>query len=140
MGCDLSLISDAFQSHGPHFPGKNTEVGCHALLQGILPTQGSNPGLLHCRRICFYNLSKQGRPQIFLKMVSSVQFSSVTQSCPTVCDPMDGSTAGLPVHHQHLELAQSHVHPVSDAIQPAHLLSSPSPPAFKLFQHQGLFQ
>ena len=59
----------------------------------------------------------------------SVQFSSVAQSCPTLCDPMNRSTPGLPVHHQLLEFNQTHVHRVSDAIQPSHPLSSPSPPA-----------
>ena len=68
------------------------------------------------------------------------QFSSVAQSCPALCDPMDCSTPGFPVHHQLLELAQTHVHWVGDAIQPYHPLSSPSPPAFNLSQHQGLFQ
>ena len=68
-----------------------------------------------------------------------LQFSSVSQSCPTLCDPMDCSTPGLPVHHQLPELAQIHVHRVSDAIQPSHPLSSPSP-AFNLSQHQGLSQ
>ena len=58
------------------------------------------------------------------------QFSSVAQLCQTLCDPMDCSTPGLPVHHQLTELAQTHVHQVSDAIQPSHPLSSPSPPAF----------
>ena len=71
---------------------------------------------------------------------SSVQFSSVTQSCLTPCDPTDCSTAGFPVHHQLLEAAQTHVHWVGDAIQPSHPLSSPFPPAFNLAQHQGLFQ
>ena len=66
--------------------------------------------------------------------------SSVTQSCLTLCDPMDCSTPCLPVHHQLLELAQTHVHWVGDSIQPSHLLSSPSPPAFNLAQHQGLFK
>ena len=60
---------------------------------------------------------------------TSVQFSSVAQSCPTLCDPMNCSTPGLPVHHQLLEFTQTHVHRVSDAIQPSHPLSSPSPPA-----------
>ena len=60
----------------------------------------------------------------------SVQFSSVTQLCPTLCDPMDCSTLGLPVHHQLLELAQTHVYWVGDAIQPSHPLSTLSPPAF----------
>ena len=69
-----------------------------------------------------------------------VMFSSVAQSCLTVCDPMDCSTPGLPVHHQIPELAQTQVRWVSDAIQPSHPLSSPSLPAFSLSQHQGLFQ
>ena len=68
------------------------------------------------------------------------QFSSVAQSCPTLCDSMNCSTPGLPVHHQLLETAQNHVHWVSDAIQPSHLLSSPSPPSLNLSQHQGLFK
>ena len=71
---------------------------------------------------------------------SSLQFSSVTQSCPTLCDPMNHSTPGLPVHHQLPEFAQTHVHRVSDAIQPSHPLSSPSPPAPNPSQHQSLFQ
>ena len=68
------------------------------------------------------------------------QFSSIAQSCPTLCDPMDCSMPGLPVHHQLLEFTQTHVRRVGDAIQPSHPLSSPSPPAFSLYQHQGLFQ
>ena len=69
----------------------------------------------------------------------SVQFSSAARSCPTPCDAMNRSTPGLPVHHQ-LPLTQAHVHGVADAIQPSHPLSPPSPPAFNLSQHQGLFQ
>ena len=72
--------------------------------------------------------------------ISSVQFSSVAQSCPTLCNPMNRSTPGLPVHHQLLEFTQTHVHRVSDAIQPAHPLSSPSPPAPNPSQHQSPFQ
>ena len=68
-----------------------------------------------------------------------LQFSSVTQSCLTLCHPMDHSTPGLPVCHQLLEFAQTHVHWVGGAIQPCHPLSSPSPPAFNLSQHQRLF-
>ena len=64
-------------------------------------------------------------------------FSSVTQSCPTLCDPMDCSTPGFLVHHQFLELSQTHVHRVSDSIQPSHPLLSPSPPALNFSQHQG---
>ena len=69
-----------------------------------------------------------------------VQFSSVAQSCLTLCDPMDRSIPVLPVHYQLSESTQTHVHWVGDAIQPSHPLSSPSPPAFNLSQHQGLFQ
>ena len=65
---------------------------------------------------------------------------SVAQLCPTLYDPMDCSTPGFPDHHQLLELTQTHFHWVSDAIQPSHPLSSPSPPAFNLSQHQGLFK
>ena len=70
----------------------------------------------------------------------SVQFSSVAQSCLTLCDTVNRSTPGFPVHHQLSESTQTHVHWVSDAIQPPHPLSSPSPPAFNLSQHPGLFQ
>ena len=68
------------------------------------------------------------------------QFSSVVQSCPTLCDPMDSSTPGLPVHHQLPESTQIHVHWIGDAIQPSHPLSSPCPPAFNISRHQGLFK
>ena len=71
---------------------------------------------------------------------ASVQFSPVAQSCPTLCDPLNRSTPGLPVHHQLPEFTQTHVHRVGDAIQPSHPLSSPSPPAPNPSQHQGLFQ
>ena len=70
----------------------------------------------------------------------SVQFSSVAQSCPTRCDPMNRSMPGLPVHHQLPEYTQTHVHWVSDAVQPSHPLSSPSPPALNPSQHHSLFQ
>jgi len=85
----------------------------------------------------------------FLSHLSFVDFcfstvsqsvSSVAQSCPTLCDPMNRSTPGLPVHHQLPEFTQTHIHRVSDAIQPSHPLSSPSPPAPNPSQHQSLFQ
>ena len=79
-------------------------------------------------------------PQWLIFQFSSVQFSSVAQSCPTFCDPMNCSTPGLPVHLQLPEFTQTHVHRVGDAIQPSHPLSSPSPHAFNLSQHQRLFQ
>ena len=75
-------------------------------------------------------------PQSF----SSVQFSLVTHLCLTLCDPMNCSRSGLPVHHQLPEFTQTHAHWISDAIQPSHPLSSPSPPTFNLFQHQGVFK
>ena len=68
--------------------------------------------------------------------IHSVQFSSVAQSCPTLCHPMNRSTPGLPVHHQLPEFTQTHIHRVSDALQPSHPLSSPSPPAPNPSQHQ----
>ena len=74
------------------------------------------------------------------KLFRLFQFSSVAQSCLTLCDPMNCSMPGLPVHHQLLEFAQTHVHRVSDAIQPSHPLSSPSPSAPNPSQHQSLFQ
>ena len=108
-------------------------------LQGIFLIQGSalaDPCLLHWQADSLL-LSHQGSPCC---RFSSVQFSSVTKSCPTLCDPMNHGTLGLPVHHQLLEFTQTHVHWVGDAIQPSHLLSSPSPPAFNLSQHKGLFR
>ena len=71
---------------------------------------------------------------------SKVQFSSVAQLCPTLCNPLNRSTPGLPVHHQLPEFTQTHAHQLGDAIQPSHPLSSPSPPAPNPSQHQSLFQ
>ena len=73
-------------------------------------------------------------------MIKLDQIRSVAQSCPTLCDPRNCSTPGLPVHHQLPEFTQTPVHRVSDAIQPSHPLSSPSPPAPNPSQHQSLFQ
>ena len=77
----------------------------------------------------FYNLAHH-----------NIQFSSVAQSCPALCDPMNRNMPGLPVHHQLPEFTQTHIHRVSDAIQPSHPLSSPSPPVPNPSQHQSLFQ
>ena len=87
-------------------------------------------------------LEKQTTSKCWFKMsaIRSDQIRSVAQSCPTLCDPMNRSTPGLPVHHQLPEFTQTHVYRVSDAIQPSHPLSSPSPPAPNLSQHQSLFQ
>ena len=71
---------------------------------------------------------------------TTYQFSSVAQSCPTLCDPMNRSTPGLPVHHQLPQLTQTHIPRVGDVIQPSHSLLSPSPPALNLSQSQGLFK
>ena len=75
-----------------------------------------------------------------VELHSSVQFSSVAQSCPTLCDPMNRSTPGLPVHHELPEFTHTHVNQISDAIQPSQPLSSPSPLAPNPSQHQSLFQ
>ena len=96
----------------------------------------------------FFTTEPPGKPyrthikynNICLKHVQFIQFSSVTQLCPTLCDPMNCTTPGFRVHHQLPEFTQTHVHCVSDAIQPSHPLSSPSSPSFNLSQHQGLFQ
>ena len=113
-------------------PSKNTEVGFDFLLQGVFLTQRSNPHLY---------VSYIGRVGPWPLVPPSYQFSSVTQSCLTLCDPMDCSMPGLPVHQQLPEFTQTHIHWVGGAIQPAHPLSSPSPPpAPNLSQHQGLFQ
>ena len=133
MCCALSLISDAFQSHGPHFPGKNTEVGCHALLQGILPTQGSNPGLLHCRRIFLQSEQIRKPTDLFENgQFSLVQFSHSVMSSSLWLHGLQHTRLPYP--------SPSPDHWVSDAIQSSCPLSSPSPPAFGLSQHQGLFQ
>ena len=90
--------------------------------------------------ICSWHLFLRESGQLISYPLQSVQFSSVTQSCLTLFDPMNCSTSGLPVHHQLPEFTQTHVHRVSDAIQPSHPLLSPSPPAPNPSQHQSLFQ
>ena len=111
--------------------GKNTVVGCHALL--LCPDSEIQPVSLGPLTLAdrFFTTSSIWEAH---KIV--VQFSSVTQSCPTLCDPMDCSTPGFPVYHQLPEFTQTHVHWVGDAIQPSHPLLSPSPPTFNLSQHQ----
>ena len=89
----------------------------------------------------FYNTLFFVAAFLYLKWyLLDIQFSSVTKLCPTLCNPMDYSIPGLPVHHQLPEFAQTHVHWVGDAIQSSHSLSSPSPLAFSPSQHRGLFQ
>ena len=82
----------------------------------------------------------QDRPLPTSSAVVALSVSSITHLCPTLCEFMDCSKTGLPVHHQLLDLTQTHVHWIGDAIQPSHPLSSPSPPDLNLSQHQGLFQ
>ena len=105
---------------------------CQALLSMGLSRQ-------HAGVDCHF-LFQERLSRLVLLFPLSVQFSSVTQSCLTLCDPMNRSTPGLPVHHQLPEFTQIHVHRVSDAIQPPHPLSSPSPPAPNPSQYQSLFQ
>ena len=98
-----------------------------------------------CKMVLYFSVSipalNIGSSVIFIDSICthSVQFSSVTQSCPTLCNPMNRSTPGLPVHHQLPEFTQTHVHRVSDAMQPSHPLSSPSPPAPNPSQNQSFF-
>ena len=94
----------------------------------IIPSKES-PGLISFRMDWLDLLAVQGTLKRIMVLDKLVQFSIVTQSCPTLWDPMNCSMPGLPVHHQLLEFTQTHVHQVSDAIQPSHPLSSPSPPA-----------
>ena len=119
--------------HPWDFPGKNTRVGCHLLLQGIFPTQGWTHVSCIGRWILYHWATWESQNNI-------VQFSSVAQLCMILCNPMDCSMPGLPVHHQLPEFTQIHVHWVGDAIQPTHPLSPPSPPAFTLSQNEGLFK
>ena len=107
----------------------------HSICQQICKTQQWPQDW---KRSVFIPIPKKGNTKE--GSFSSVQFSSVTQLCPTPCDPTNRSTPGLPVYHQVPEFTQTHVHGVGDAIQPSHPLSSPSPPAPSPSQHQGLFQ
>ena len=96
--------------------------------RGSSPTQGSDPSLLYILHWQAGSLP----PAPPRKPTNVNRFSSVAQSCPSLCDPMDCSTPGFPVHHQLPKFTQTHVNPVGDAIQPSHPLSSPSPPAFSV--------
>ena len=141
-------MSDSLRPHGLHnarllcpcyFPGKNTGVGCHTLLQWIFLTQDSSAHLLYLLhwQAGSLPLVPLGSPHM---TICCFFCCSVTKSCLTSCDPMDCSTASFPVLHCLLEFAQTHVHGVSDAIQPSHPLSLSSPPSLNLSQNQGHFQ
>ena len=112
---------------GRWWPGRGSHLRLRILFEACVLVSR-----IHFLTACFFKTSR-----IFCDLS---QFSSVTQSCLTLCEPMDYNTLGFPVHHQLPKLAQTQVHEVSDPIQPSHPLSSPSPPAFNLSQHQGLFQ
>ena len=119
------------------FPTQEYWSGCHALLPG-----SSQPKAWTQVGEFFYLWATR---EVHIKLYLAQerehhQFSSVTQLCSTLWDPMDCSTPGLPVHHQLLEFTQTHVHWVSDAIQPSHPPLSPSPPTFNLSQQQAFFQ
>ena len=101
---------------------------CHCISTAFSVSDGT---------FAWWGIKKKNCPE---SRFSSVQLGSVTQSCPTLCHPMNRSTPGLPVHHHLPEFTQTHVHRVSDAIQPSHRLSSPSPPAANPSQHQSLSQ
>ena len=116
------------------FPTEPPAILSLSAMFEFLPRSHISIGLSHLENHNFYDFH-----DITIQF-SSVQFSSVAQSCLTLCDPIDCSMPGFPVHHQLPELAQTHVHLVGDAIQPSHPLLAPSPHAFNLPQHQGLFQ
>ena len=155
MTCsDASVVSDSLQHCGLRSArllcpwdclSKNTGVGCHSLLQGIFMTQGSNLCLLYYREILDHWVTQEAQDKnncfefnIYL-MVESVWFNSVTQLCLTLCDPMDCSMPGLPVLHQLPGFIQTHVHWVSDAIQPSHLLSPSLSSHLQSFPASGSF-
>ena len=133
-----------------NFPSKNTGSSCHSLHEGLFLTQGFNLGLMSSALADGFFLTSATWEALLIGSSCALEkkrmlcsklppVSSVAQSCLTVCNHMDCSIPGLPVHHQLPEFTQTHVHWVGDAIQPSHPLSSPSP-AFNLSQHQGLFQ
>ena len=101
--------------------------------------QDIGPRQLKCKSNEWFQWAHMQKSTTFINM-RYLQIRSVAQSCPTLCNPMNYSMPGLPVHHQLPEFTQTHVHRVSDAIQPSHPLSSPSPPAPNPSQHQSLFQ
>ena len=107
-------------------------------LKSLIQHHSSKASILRCSAFFMVQLSHQYMTTGKTKALTATAKS--LQSCPTLCNPMNRSTPGLPVYHQLLEFTQTHVHQVGDAIQPSHPRSSPSPPAPNLSQHQGLFQ
>ena len=103
-------------------------------------TENTREKIMRLFPVCVYQSLEVTVNHTIMLLFSSVEFSSVAQPWPTLCDPMNRSTPGLPVHHQLPKFTQSHMHRVSDAIQASHPLSSPSPLAPNPSQHQSLFQ
>ena len=132
---DLLAVQGTFKSLLQHHSSKASDLQRSA----FFTIQLSHPYMTIGKTIALTRWTFVGKVMSLLFNMLS-QFSSVAQSCPTLCDPMNHSTPGRPVHHQLPEFTQNHVHRVGDAIQPSHLLSSPSPPALNLSQHRGLFQ
>ena len=133
-----------FPSLSPLHLGRNQNI--HGFVHCI-PNSHATWGTSGCFKKCWMlnvhqqrSVLKRCGTCIQWNITQPLQFSSIIQSCPTLCNLMDCSKPGFPVHHQHPELAQTHVHRVIDTIQPSHPLSSPSPSAFNLSQHQGLFK
>ena len=143
-------LPDLAMEHPPPLLAESGSHSCPPLHQPVLPQFVHGPCSVWGTALPDrFLLATQGPPcrgswshfaASHIPTVPSIQFSSVAQPCVTLCNPMNCSSPGLPVHHQLPEFAQTHVHRVSDAIQPSHPLSSPSPPALNLSQHQGLFQ
>ena len=150
-----SVVSDSLQPHElqharPPCPSPNPRVHsdscpssqyCHpAISSSVVPFFFCPQSLPASESFPMSQLFASGDQSIGASATASVQFSSVTQLCPTLCDPMIHSTPGLPVHHQLPEFTQTHVHRVSDAIEPSYPPSSPSPPALNPSQLQNHFQ
>ena len=137
--CNTMLASQQILFHLPFLALFKNELGSLLLTYG--PFFSHSKGNLEKR---FHKDLRGPKCDNILSLLSIALAAScwgpVAQSCLTLCDPMDSSMLGFPVLHHLLELAQTHVHRVCDAIQPSHPLLSPSPPAFNLSQHQGLFQ
>ena len=129
---DITLVSKAALTKHPSL--------CCLSNRDLSSDSSRVPGVRGQSVICLGSLRGFCASSLAFRRPNSVHFSSITQSCPTVCDPMNCSTPGLPVHHQLPEFTQTHVHRVRDAIQPSHSLLSPSSPAPNPSQHQSLFQ
>ena len=146
----ISSSVDPFSSHLQSFPASGSfpmsqffasggqSIGASASAS-VLPM--SIQGWFPLRLTGLISLLPNGLSRVYTYIYICVYiYMYIHQLCPTLCDPVDCSTPGFPVYHQLMELAQTQVHRVGDAIQPSYPLSSPSPPVFNLSQHQGLFQ